>query len=370
MKVSFVLWIFTIVIASAFLVFQAPNWSQLNLVVFVLDILLGIYSYIQLNLNLERYLHRKHSRVMGIILSIISFFFSLVGGIILLLTITMMGSKYYIPQSNKNNVLQTSLSIPTTIPIKEWLISNEVQFGSWGENVSLMQFLLSQDRAMYSGPVSGYFGQMTKDALVKFQKKYSLSQTGKADIVTRNKFGELYGSNTREYWLRLLPTTVSIQTSNGQAGESGGWGEAVKDPNDQVTYHMRTGSDPTMATADEILQALNTYRSNKGVHGLNWDGRLATFAQERANYYAANGVDAHHGFINFIDNEDGYRKLGFAHLGENGSVGMKLTGTHLVEWIFSSDPGHDGNQLDGSWSDVGIGVSGTGVDIIFGGNRL
>lgn len=370
MKTSFFLWIFTIVVASVFLILQAPNRGQLEYTVFILDILLGIYLYVRFNFNLGKYFHKRFGKVRGPLLSIFSVFFSFVGGITPLLIIAMIGSKYFAPQTTKNKISQTSLSIPTTIPVKEWLISDEVQMGSWGENVTLLQLLLSQDGTIYFGPVSGYFGQITRDALIKFQKKYGLSQTGKADIVTRTKFGEIYGSNTREYWLRLLPTTVPVQTVNSQTDRSGGWGEAMKDPKDDVTYHMRIGSDPIMTTVDEIFQALNTYRSNKGTHGLNWDGNLASYAQERANYYAANGVDAHRGFVNFIDNEDGYHKLGFAHIGENGSTGMRLTGTHLIEWIFSSDPGHDGNQLDNSWSDVGIGVSGTSVDIIFGGNRL
>jgi len=36
--------------------------------------------------------------------------------------------------------------------------------------------------------------------------------------------------------------------------------------------------------------------------------------------------------------------------------------------VFAGDTPHDNNQLDSSWTAVGIGVSETFVDIIFAGN--
>jgi uncharacterized protein YkwD len=42
----------------------------------------------------------------------------------------------------------------------------------------------------------------------------------------------------------------------------------------------------------------------------------------------------------------------------------------LIEWVFAKSPEHNANQLDSGWTHVGIGVSGYGVNLIFGGGKL
>lgn len=145
------------------------------------------------------------------------------------------------------------------------------------------------------------------------------------------------------------------------------WGEAVK--TDSGSYTMKVGMDTKMSTADELYQALLTYRQTKGKSNLTWDGRLAEYASSRASFICAHGTDHHAGFKDFLENQDGYKKLGYRHLGENMSVGMKLTGTHLIEWIYAKSPGHDANQL-GDWSHVGVGISGNCSTLIFGNQKI
>lgn len=82
---------------------------------------------------------------------------------------------------------------------------------------------------------------------------------------------------------------------------------------------------------------------------------------------ALNGSDHHAGFNNFVQNEDGYTKLGFNCLGENMSEGFRLSGTHLVEWMYAQSPGHDANQLNSTYSRIGVGISETTSVLIFGG---
>jgi uncharacterized protein YkwD len=50
--------------------------------------------------------------------------------------------------------------------------------------------------------------------------------------------------------------------------------------------------------------------------------------------------------------------------------GGPLNGTHLIEWVFSQSPGHDANQLDNGWSHVGVGVTDTSVNLVFGGEKM
>jgi uncharacterized protein YkwD len=173
---------------------------------------------------------------------------------------------------------------------------------------------------------------------------------------------------------KLLPTTVknptivptTVPTAGSQTKPSTEWGKAVKVGED--SYTMKVEMDPTMATPREIFQALNDYRASKGVHSLQWSDALATFAQGGADYYNSQGSFSHDRLKNFLEKEDGNQKLGFGGIGENGSYGYTLQAVHLIEWVFASDEGHDSNQLDSSWQSVGIGVSGTTVDIVFGGN--
>lgn len=140
------------------------------------------------------------------------------------------------------------------------------------------------------------------------------------------------------------------------------WGQSVQVS--ETGYKMKVGFDPIMATPEETFKALNLYRYTKGKSNLTWDDRLAEYALERATYICKNGSDAHAGFSEYVDKQEGYKTLGFYSLGENMSTHIKLIGTHLIEWMYASDPAHDGNQL-GDWSHVGVGIYEDCSDLIF-----
>ena len=141
------------------------------------------------------------------------------------------------------------------------------------------------------------------------------------------------------------------------------WGEAVQVS--ETGYRMKIAFDSVMGTAEETFKALNLYRYTKGKSNLTWDERLAKYALERATYVCQNGSDSHAGFSDYVENQEGYKTLGFYQLGENMSTHMKFTGTHLIEWMYAADPAHDGNQL-GDWSHVGVGIYEDCSALIFG----
>lgn len=145
------------------------------------------------------------------------------------------------------------------------------------------------------------------------------------------------------------------------------WGEAVQVS--ETGWRMKVGFDQTMSTPTEAFQALNLYRYTKGKSNLTWDDRLANYALERATYICQNGSDAHEGFKKYVKEEEGYKNLGFYWLGENMSTHMRFTGTHLIEWMYASDPYHDGNQL-GDWSHVGVGIYEDCSALIFGNKMI
>lgn len=165
-----------------------------------------------------------------------------------------------------------------------------------------------------------------------------------------------------------IPTPQPLPQSH-VAGNSDPWGVAKQIS--EHTWTIKVGQDDRMATPQEIYDALNVYRDKHGVGRLGWNDRLASYAQSRADSFNTNEkTDEHAGFMDFLDNQDGYNKLGFNRVGENSSYGYRVLGVHLIEWIYASDAGHDGNQRDPKWTSVGIGVNGTSTDLIFGGDQM
>lgn len=147
------------------------------------------------------------------------------------------------------------------------------------------------------------------------------------------------------------------------------WGVAQKV--DDVTYTIKVGYDEHMTTPEELLAALNQYRAVHSRSALSRDDRLWEYAQGRASYFQSiQGTDKHAGFNSYLENEDGFSKLHFNRVGENSFYGGKLTGTHLIEWVFAKSPGHDANQLDAGWTHVGIGVTESSVNLNFGSGRF
>jgi uncharacterized protein YkwD len=165
----------------------------------------------------------------------------------------------------------------------------------------------------------------------------------------------------------VVPTTISQKKVTGPTPttDQEPWGIAKQV--DEVTWTMKVGQDQTMATPKEILTALNIYRQRNGSQILNWDEKLTSYAQTRAIYLnGMKAVDKHKGFTDFVENQDGFNKLGFTTLGENISYGYKLNGVHIIEWMYAGDKPHNDNQLNNKWNYVGIGVDGLATCLIFG----
>lgn len=158
-----------------------------------------------------------------------------------------------------------------------------------------------------------------------------------------------------------VPSTV---TSTSGIGYTGKWGVAQQIG--EHTWTMQVGMDKRMSTVSELLDALNTYRQKNGSQKLVWNQKLADYAKSRAESFDKAGkTDSHAGFKDFLDNQDGYNKLGFDWLGENISYGFRLEGVHLIEWMYAGDKPHDDNQRNPRWDHVGIGIVGTSTCLIF-----
>jgi len=166
----------------------------------------------------------------------------------------------------------------------------------------------------------------------------------------------------RPTFVKPKPTYVPRPTA---VGNTAPWG--VSQHLNSDTYTFKIAPAANMGNPQEIFKALNDYRRRFGSQALTWNTNLANFAQSRANYLASiRKTDGHAGFIDYLNNQDGYNQLGFTWLGENISFGFRLEAVHLIEWMYASDKPHNDNQLDNRWNYVGIGVNGTATSIIFG----
>jgi uncharacterized protein YkwD len=251
------------------------------------------------------------------------------------------------------------------------LIKPGLKSGSTGDMVKILQAALSIDKDIYpSGLVTGFYGELTKSAVINFQTKHQLTQNGEVDNRTADKFNEVYGNEPQEYYLSLVPTPEVVEIQLDQpVEESGEWGKAKQIG--EHTWTMQIGMDDAMATPSEIFEALNSYRRLHGRNTLSWDDKLASYALTRAQYFTQIGdLDEHAGFSEYLKDENNFKALGFWALGENSSYGYRLSGTHLIEWIYAGDKPHDDNQLNSDWSHVGIGVDGNQTNLIFGGQKI
>lgn len=95
---------------------------------------------------------------------------------------------------------------------------NDLVFGSEGEEVKKLQECLAKDREVYpDGQISGYFGQKTKEAVMKFQEKYKeeiliplglKSPTGEVKAKTREKLNQICFPTIEE----KVPLKISLVT--------------------------------------------------------------------------------------------------------------------------------------------------------------
>ena len=75
------------------------------------------------------------------------------------------------------------------------VFNKDLGLGSKGEDVERLQKLLAQDTSVYpEGLITGYFGNLTVQAVKNFQSKYGISQVGRVGPQTRANLAEIFGA--------------------------------------------------------------------------------------------------------------------------------------------------------------------------------
>lgn len=136
------------------------------------------------------------------------------------------------------------LSVATTVGIfflavstsSALSLSRELQFGMSGTDVAGLQRFLATDASVYpEGTVSGYFGQLTKNAVARFQAKFGIASVGRVgpqtlaflrtlgDSITGGtstnvdptKAAKIYGVNVQTYGNTATITWSTDENANG-----------------------------------------------------------------------------------------------------------------------------------------------------------
>jgi len=96
----------------------------------------------------------------------------------------------------KTNQLAQITAIETEL-LKQWQqsqgLKNTLDYNSSGKDVVLLQRMLAQDKSIYpEKKITGYYGNLTKKAVIQFQKEYNLPPTGIVDEQTKNKLNAIF----------------------------------------------------------------------------------------------------------------------------------------------------------------------------------
>jgi len=95
------------------------------------------------------------------------------------------------PEAGEDEVVfKATPDVSAKTPI--FVFEKDLKSNDKNRDIQHLQALLSQYPKIYpDGLVTGYFGPLTKQAIVRLQKRYGLAQTGYADAKTRKKLEEL-----------------------------------------------------------------------------------------------------------------------------------------------------------------------------------
>lgn len=113
-----------------------------------------------------------------------------------LLVIFVFADKLPLSKLDTKNYLAQIMAVETDL-LKAWQqskgLQNTLAYNSVGNDVVLLQKMLSQDPDIYpEQKLTGYYGDLTRQAVFRFQKEYGLLQTRVVDIATKDKLNEVF----------------------------------------------------------------------------------------------------------------------------------------------------------------------------------
>ena len=100
----------------------------------------------------------------------------------------------------------------------------ELQFGMSGGDVSTLQTFLAQDRSIYpQGLVTGYFGSLTRSAVVNFQARNGIATVGRVGPITMAAINAQMNGGGTVGFDRVSPSLSQISVSTSASSASISW---------------------------------------------------------------------------------------------------------------------------------------------------
>ncbi len=140
-------------------------------------------------------------------------------------------------------------------------VPNGLSLGDQGDSVERVQQLLSKYGYLASANVTGYFGEVTENAVKNFQKNNSLSSDGSVGMLTMAK---LTGSNVRR-------STGGTATGGGSSSNRGGGSSSGSTSSGGGTVNISGGAGTLISIASSKLGCPYVYGA-KGPNSFDCSG--------------------------------------------------------------------------------------------------
>jgi peptidoglycan hydrolase-like protein with peptidoglycan-binding domain len=153
-------------------------------------------------------------------------------------------------------------------------ITSSLDFGQTSNNVTNLQTFFADNAAIYpEGKVTGYFGGLTKSAVMRFQAQYGFDQVGRVGPVTRDKINSIIAN--------------------------GGWTVSSNDVSGPAFYNVSKGLTSTSATftfstnentMSKVVYSTSPLMFNEGDVNSNGFGAIGGLAVNSASGMAMSHV--------------------------------------------------------------------------------
>lgn len=181
-------------------------------------------------------------------------------------------------------VLFASLVLPQQ---SEALITNILGVGSRGADVTELQQFLATNPSIYpEGIVSGYYGGLTRNAVMQFQAAYDIAQVGTVGPITGAKINSLMSSGFGLDTKAPIITSASVQTSNDDATVSWSTNEIARG---QVFYST-SPITANEATGHAQLPFISGTLAS-GAAGFSQSINLSNLQSNTQYYYVTRAID-------------------------------------------------------------------------------
>lgn len=246
--------------------------------------------------------------------------------------------------------------------------SNELlRVGSRGESVVSLQRDLNR-LGLTPGPIDGIFGNLTRDAVLNFQRGNRLLVDGIVGRQTKTAIRDRINEGQTVTYIvrqgdtlfllaqRFGTTVTAIQNANNISGHIIFINQRLQIPSSGAQPQPQPQPQPSkqQQMEQEMLNLINQERTSRGLRPLTMDQDIVKVARLKSQDMIDNRYFAHNSPV-YGSPFDMMRRFGitFRAAGENlaGAQSVSRAHTNLM-----NSPGHRANILNTSFTHIGIGI--------------